>query len=365
MQEQGGHVTVSPAAADGTAAAACEEEEEEEEEGEEHAPVPRKRNRSRAKKPLEQTRAELESLQAQLKKRQQEDQDLHEKISWQQKELRAHVLERGAEIAAIAAGKTKALAEWLQSRCWKGAGDIHVATVDDLRSAQNTLKQRLLEYYRRVKGSREPDFYPSRDMTAVSICCSEDMSFELARFTLFSDRLTLVVRCFCGFGSSEFPDELLENVLIPWEESWIECFPSSAAHNRDGDAPFLLWMDDNMAVSQMRRQSMDNPMALLCQGDGVPVPLTNLDDLFASARDAGEFAASAKAAKLYNTYKKLPPTHKEWLLQMFQSQARQFLTVTASTANTNLHVDEVKFVDGDFISRAWQGALVFDGWKIF
>jgi len=277
-----------------------------------------------------------------------------------------HVLARGTKIAGKVAVKIKPLVAWLQSYCWTGVRGIRVATVDDLHTAQNTLKQRLLEYYRRVKGSHDPDFYPSRDMTAVSICCNENMSFELARFTLVGDRLPLVVRCFRGFGSSEFPDELLENMLIPWEDSWIACFPSSAAHSRDGDGPFLLWMDDNMAVSQMRRQSMDNPMAVLCvDDDTTTTPMTNLDALFSLARDAGEFKNNATAAKLYIKYTLLSAEEKEWLFQAFLSQARQFLTLTANTANANLRPDEVKFVDGDFISRTWQGALVFDDWKKF
>ncbi len=175
-------------------------EEEEEEEGEDVGAGQNIRKRSRAPagtgkiKEAKQTRKELEKVQAELKKRHEEVQELQEKLAWQQQQLLLRVLEESAtRVGKGPVSKTKDLVAWMQKYCWETTiQDVRIATTKDLQIAENALKEHLLEHYSRVKGSRQPDSFPSRQVTATSLCLTEQLSFELARFTMAKGRVEMV-----------------------------------------------------------------------------------------------------------------------------------------------------------------------------
>jgi hypothetical protein len=158
----------------------------------------RKRSRAPAgtgkTKEAKQTRKELEKVQAELKKRHEEVRELQEKVAWQQQQLLLRVLEESAtRVGKGPVCKTKALVDWMQKFCWDTTvQDVRIATTKDLQTAENVLKEQLLQHYSRVKGSRSPDSFPSRQVTATSLCLTEQLSFELARFTLAKGRVQMV-----------------------------------------------------------------------------------------------------------------------------------------------------------------------------
>ncbi len=151
---------------------------------------------------------------------------------------------------------------------------------------------------------------------------------------------------------------------IPFAEPWTLIFPESASHVRDADGSFPLWDNENLAVASLMRKDMSHPMAVLCVDN---VPLTSLDGLFEAAKDTGEFPEDNNAAvKRYADYIAFSDVEKQWLFQAFLSQACQFLATTAQLANEQMRDDDdMRFVDGDFIRRAWQGAVTQDGWKAY
>lgn len=175
-----------------------------------------------------------------------------------------------------------------------------------------------------------------------------------------------MVRCFRGFGEHAHPDAYLENMRIPSTEPWTLIFPESASHVRDADsdASFPLWDNENLAVTALMRKDMSHPMTVLCVDN---VPLTSLDALFEAAKDIGEFKEDSDTkAKRYTDYIAFSVAEKQWLFQAFLSQACQFLATTAQLANEQMRDDDdTRFVDGDFIRRAWQGAVTQDGWKAY
>jgi hypothetical protein len=347
---------------------------EEEGDGEDVGAGKKNRKRSRAPagagkiKEAKQTRKELEKVQAELKKRHEEVRELQEKVAWQQRQLLLSVLEESAtRVAKGPVLKTKDLVAWMQKFCWDTTvQDVRIATTKDLQTAENALKEHLLEHYCRVKGPRQPDTFPSRQATATSLCLTEQLSFELARFTLAKGRVEMVVRCFRGFGERAHPDAYLENMRIPYAEPWTLIFPESAAHVRDvhSDDSFPLWDNENLAVTTLMRKDMSHPMAVLCVENE---PLTSLDALFEAAKDAGAFPEdNDTAVKRYADYIAFSVAEKQWLFQAFLSQACQFLAATAQLANEQMRDDDdTRFVDGDFIRRAWQGAVTHDGWKTY
>jgi hypothetical protein len=151
---------------------------------------------------------------------------------------------------------------------------------------------------------------------------------------------------------------------IPSAEPWTLIFPESASHVRDADGSFPLWDNENLAVAALIREDMSHPMAVLCVENE---PLTSLDALFEAAKDTGEFKEDSDTkAKRYAQYIASPTSDKQWLFQAFLSQACQFLAATAQLANEQMRDDDdTRFVDGDFIRRAWQGAVTHDGWKTY
>lgn len=194
--QQGGHAPVPPNAEGGRVDNDDDDDVvDKEQEEEEEKQTGRKRSRAPGKaKDVESARKELDDLQATLKKRAQEDQDLQDKLAQCQQQLRLRALEECAKRVGKGAAKTKDLTAWMQKYFWEtSVDDVHIATTKDLQEAENILKQRLLEHYSRVKGARDPDTYPSRaGTTATALCCNEHTSFELARFTLAKGRVRVV-----------------------------------------------------------------------------------------------------------------------------------------------------------------------------